>query len=193
MDIEVIIRRDVRVNSGDKIIRLLQRGKKAKDILIEEKILRMKKLLMSLKENKKEDMVKNTMTKKKEDVIMEKKEEDIIMRRKKKEEDTIMDKKVEDLIMRKKEKEDIIVIKKVDLTIMKEKDITIIRKMDLISHLSLNNHQITILLQVLLNCFNQLIQILMVTIIKSPIAILNTQAHLRRNSSIAKVCVWVCQ
>lgn len=193
MDIEVIIRRDVRVNSGDKIIRILPRGKKAKDILIEEKILRMKKLLMSLKENKKEDMVKNTMTKKKEDVIMEKKEEDIIMRRKKKEEDIIMDKKVEDIIMRKKEKEDIIVIKKVDLTIMKEKDITIIRRMDLISHLSLNNHQIAILLQVLLNCFNQLIQILMVTIIKRPIAILNTQAHLRRNSSIAKVCVWVYQ
>jgi len=130
----------------------------------------MKKVLVALKENKKGNMIKNIMAKKKEDVIMDKKEEDIIVR--KKEEDAIM-------------------ATKVDLTIMKEKDITTMHPIPL---LRLNNHQTSILLKILLNFFNQLIQILLLKILKRPaMTILKTQTHLRRNSSTAKVCVWACQ
>lgn len=146
--------------------------KKAKDILIEEKILRMKKVLVALKENKKGNMVKNIMAKKKENVIMDKKEEDIIVRKK---------------------EEDVIMATKVDLSIMKEKDITTMRNMHPIPLLRLNNLQTTILLKILLNFFNQLIQILLLKILKRPaMAILKTQAHLSRNSSTAKVCLWSC-
>lgn len=169
MDIELIIRKDVKKEVNSKIRILLK--KKAKDILIEGKILRMKKLLVALKENKKENMVKNIMAKKREDIIMEKKEE-------------------EEIITRNKEEEDAIMATKVNLTIMKEKDIAIMINMDPIPLLRLNNRPTTILLKILLNSFNQLTQIRLLKPLKSPvIAILKTQAHLRRNSSTAKVSV----